>query len=92
MSRIKLAAEQMNGKIPYKKQQELDKIELVPEVCIKGNGYIFCYQPESKSFVKIQRGQKALVIEDRDDVYLIFTFDGFLVQIEKEEVFFSGFD
>ena len=88
MLRIKLAAEQMNGKIPYKKQEELDKIELVPEVCIKGSGYIFCYQPESKSFVKIQRGQKALIIEDREELYLIFTFDGFLVQIDKV-MFFS---
>ena len=92
MAKIKLAAEQMNGKIPYKKQEELDKIELVPEVCIRGTGHLFCYQPESKSFIKIERGQKALVIEDRKSSYLIYTFDGFLVDIDKEEVYFSQFD
>jgi hypothetical protein len=89
---IKLAAEQMNGKIPYKEQEELDKINLVPEICIRGTGYLFCYQPESKSFINVKRGQKALVIEDRKDGYLIYTFDGFLVEINKEEVYFSEFD
>lgn len=92
IAKIKLAAEQMNGKIPYKDQDELDKIQLIPEICIKGSGYLFCYQPESKSFAKIERGQKALIIEDRTGSYLVYTFDGFLVEIDKEEVIFSGFD
>ena len=92
VSRIKLAAEQMNGKIPYKEQEELDKIELVPEICIKGSGHMFCYQPESKSFVKIERGQKALIIEEQEDCFLVYTFDGFLVHIGKDDVYFSGFD
>lgn len=92
IARIKLAAAQLNGRIPYKEQEEIDKIQLVPEVCIRGTDYLFCYQPESKSFIKIERGQKALVIEDRQDSYLIYTFDGFLVEINKEEVFFSEFD
>ena len=48
----------MNGKIPYKKQEEIDKIELVPEICIRGTGHLFCYQPESKSFINVKRGQK----------------------------------
>ena len=29
ISRIKLAAAQLNGRIPYKKQEEIDKIELI---------------------------------------------------------------
>tara|TARA_R100001509_G_C4735123_1_gene171252 strand:- start:231 stop:536 length:306 start_codon:yes stop_codon:yes gene_type:complete len=92
VERIKLAAAQLNGRIPYKKQEEIDKIELIPEICIKGNGYIFCYQPDSKSFVKIERGQKAYIIENRGDVFLIYTFDGFLVQIDKNEILETGFD
>ena len=92
VAKIKLAAEQMNGKIPYKKQEEIDKITLVPEVCIRGTDYLFCYQPESKSFIKVERGQKALIIEDRQNSYLVYTFDGFLVEIDKEEVYFSEFD
>jgi hypothetical protein len=92
ISRIKLAAAQLNGRIPYKKQEEIDNIELIPEICIKGTGYIFCYQPDSKSFVKIDRGQKALIMEERKDTYLIYTFDGFLVEISKEEILTTGFD
>ena len=92
IARIKLAAAQLNGRIPYKEQEEIDKIELIPEICIKGTGYIFCYQPDSKSFIKIERGQKALIIEDKGDTYLIYTFDGFLVRIDKDEVLQTGFD
>jgi hypothetical protein len=92
ISRIKLAAAQLNGRIPYKKQEEIDKIELIPEICIKGTGYIFCYQPDSKSFVKIDRGQKALIMEERKDTYLIYTFDGFLIEIDKDEILATGFD
>ena len=92
ISRIKLAAAQLNGRIPYKKQEEIDNIQLIPEICIKGTGYIFCYQPDSKSFVKIDRGQKALIMEERKDTYLIYTFDGFLVEISKEEILTTGFD
>tara|TARA_B100000287_G_scaffold344971_1_gene332246 strand:+ start:79 stop:384 length:306 start_codon:yes stop_codon:yes gene_type:complete len=92
ISRIKLAAAQLNGRIPYKKQEEIDKIELIPEVCIKGTGYLFCYQPDSKSFVKIDRGQKALIMEERKDTYLVYTFDGFLIEIDKDEVLSTGFD
>ena len=36
IARIKLAAAQLNGRIPYKEQEEIDKIELIPEICIKG--------------------------------------------------------
>lgn len=92
VARIKLAAAQLGGRIPYKKQEELDNIELIPEVYIKGSGYIFCYQPDSKAFVKILRGQKALIMEERINTYLIYTFDGFLVEIEKEEIVPTGFD
>ena len=46
----------------------------------------------SKSFVKIERGQKALIIEDREETYLVYTFDGFLVQIDKDEIIHTGFD
>jgi hypothetical protein len=92
IARIKLAAAQLNGKIPYKEQEEIDKIELIPEIAIKGTGYLFCYQPDSRSFVKIERGQKALIIEERTDTYLVYTFDGFLVQINKDEILQTGFD
>ena len=92
VARIKLAVAQLNGRIPYKKQEEIDNIELIPEVCIKGSGYMFCYQPDSKAFIKVQRSQKALIMEERGNTYLIYTFDGLLVEIEKEEIIPTGFD
>lgn len=92
VKKIKLAAAQLNGRIPYKKQEEIDNIELIPEVAIKGTGYIFCYQADTKSFIKIERGQKALIIEDRKNTYLVYTFDGFLIEIDKDEILATGFD
>jgi|TARA_E500000331_G_C17245197_1_gene708844 hypothetical protein len=93
--RIKLAIEQLNGKIPYKKQEEIDKIELLPEVAIKGTGIKFCFSPGKRRFVKICRGQKAYIIDDminNPDKCLVYTWDGFLVEIEFDELSETGFD
>tara|TARA_B100000886_G_C20384958_1_gene475612 strand:+ start:996 stop:1310 length:315 start_codon:yes stop_codon:yes gene_type:complete len=95
--RIKLAIEQLNGKIPYKTQEELDSIELLPEYAIKGTGYMYCFAPGKKRFVRICRGQKVYIIDDvleSSDKYLVYTWDGFLVEIEIEELleYQLGFD
>tara|TARA_R110000782_G_scaffold165692_2_gene257651 strand:- start:1350 stop:1673 length:324 start_codon:yes stop_codon:yes gene_type:complete len=94
-NRIKLAVEQLNGKIPYKTQEEIDKIVLLPEVAIKGQGYIFCFSPSKKGFIRVLRGQKAYIIDempDKPEKCFVYTWDGFLVEIEQEELFFTGFD
>jgi hypothetical protein len=93
--RIKLAVEQLNGKIPYKPQQEIDNIELLPEVAIKGTGVIFCFSPSKKRLIRIIRGQKAYIIDempDNPDKCFISTGDGFLVEIEQDELLTTGFD
>ena len=85
----------MNGKIPYKKQEELDNIELLSEFFVRGTGHKYCYCPGKKSFVKISRGQKVFVIDemaDNPDKCLIYTWDGFLVEIELDELIETGFD
>jgi hypothetical protein len=94
-NRIKLAVEQLNGKIPYKTQEEIDKIVLLPEVAIRGNGYIFCFSPSKRSFIKVIRGQKAYIIDempDKPDKCFVYTWDGFLVEIEQKELLSTGFD
>ena len=94
-NRIKLAVEQLNGKIPYKTQEEIDKIVLLPEVAIRGKGYMFCFSPSKRGFIKVLRGQKAYIIDempDRPEKCFIYTWDGFLVEIEQEELFSTGFD
>ncbi len=95
--KIRLAIEQLNGKIPYKTQEELDKIILLPEVAIKGTGFKFCFSPGKKRFIKVCRGQKAHIIDDmpgNPDKCLIYTWDGFLVEIELDELleYELGFD
>ena len=43
--RIKLAVRQLNGTLDY---EGVDKdSELIPEVAIRGTGYIFCFSPFS---------------------------------------------
>ena len=94
-NRIKLAVEQLNGKIPYKTQEEIDKIVLLPEVAIRGEGYIFCFNPSKRSFIKIIRGQKAYIIDDmpdKPDKCFVYTWDGYLVEIEQKELLSTGFD
>ncbi len=93
--RVALAIEQLNGKIPYKTQEELDKIELLPEYSIKGTGYIFCFSSSKRRFIKVCRGQKAFIIDELNsnpDKYLVYTWDGFLVEIEIDELRKTGFD
>ena len=69
--------------------------ELLPEYAIVGSGLIFCYSPSKKRFIKINRGQKVLVI-DGDTTFnnkvLIFTFDGNLVEIETSELLCTNSD
>ena len=88
---LKLAAKQFNGTIPY--EEDLEDVELIPEVGIKGSGIVFCYNPDSKSFVRIRRGQKAIILDEyEDDEVLIYTHDGFVVIIKTKELLFTGFD
>jgi hypothetical protein len=91
--RIKLAVRQLNGTLDH---EGVDKeSELIPEVAIKGNGYIFCFSPGKKSFVKVARGIKGYIINTVKHTltkYLVYTWDGYLVEIYEDELIFTGFD
>ncbi len=92
--RIKLAVRQLNGTLDH---EGVDKdSELIPEVAIKGTGHIFCFSPGKKRFVKISRGIKGYIINTIDSSlavkYLVYTWDGYLVEIYDEELIFTGFD
>tara|TARA_B100000287_G_C20364295_1_gene675101 strand:+ start:391 stop:702 length:312 start_codon:yes stop_codon:yes gene_type:complete len=92
-ARIKLAVRQLNGTLDH---EGVDKnSELIPEVAIKGTGYIFCFSPGKKRFVKVSRGIKGYIIntvENTLDKYLVYTWDGYLVEIYDDELIFTGFD
>jgi hypothetical protein len=69
--------------------------ELIPEHAIIGTGYIFCFEPSKKLFVKINRGSKAFIVDENINSagrVLIYTFNGELVEINPDELLYTGFD
>lgn len=69
--------------------------ELIPEVAIKGAGPLFCYSPSKKSYVNVTRGLKAYIIDERPDGngnLLIYTFTAQLVEINPDELIYTGYD
>ena len=88
-ARIKMILRQFEGTV------KKDDGELIPEVAIKGSGgHVYCYHPTKKTFVRICRGTKAFVItgDENSEKVLIYTFDGKMVEIEREELIETGFD
>ena len=72
-----------------------DTSELVPEYGIKGTGYIFCFYPAKKMFIKISRGSKAFIVDEELNIFgrvLIYTFNGEMVEIDPDELEYTGFD
>lgn len=95
--KIKLVIKQING-IPDEIDENGNETELIPEIAI-GSGtesyYIHCYSPGKKRFIKISSGQKGYIIDEMQDnkeKYLVYTYDGHLVEILEEEIHFTGFD
>jgi len=69
--------------------------ELIPEYAIMGTGYIFCFEPSKRCFVKISRGTKAFIVNETVNNagrVLIYTFNGDLVEIDPDELLYTGFD
>lgn len=68
--------------------------ELVPEYVILGDDYIFCFEPSSRTFVKVEAGQKAyrLSAVKNKERLLIYTSCGRIVEIEKDKLFYTEFD
>ena len=73
-----------------------EEIELVPAygICGESGGYMFCFQPSSKSFVKIYKNQKVYIIAEyeKGKRFLIYTTCGKLVEIDSEKVYPTDFD
>ena len=69
--------------------------ELIPEHAIIGTGYLFCLDPFKKRFVKINRGSKIFIVDENINSagrVLIYTFNGELVEINPDELLYTGFD
>lgn len=89
--RIKQIVKQFSGTISDEDEIE----ELIPEYAIRGTGYLFCFDPSRRTFVKVSRGIKAFIVDEEINNagrLLIYTFSGELVEIEPEELIYTGFD
>ena len=72
-----------------------DEDELVPEMAIKGHGYIWCDDPTARAVTRVARGIKCYVIDDtKDDLerILVSTANNDAILIEEEELIYTGFD
>ena len=65
----------------------------IPEVAIKGVGYILCYYPSKHIYIRVSRGTKAYIIKEKENNrVLIYTYSGMVVEIESDELIDTGFD
>ena len=63
---------------------------LVEEYTILGKGIIMCYDPNSRSFKKIERGTAVYIIKENYDYMgrsLVYTISGEVLCIEPEELY-----
>ena len=66
---------------------------MIPEYYIKGRGDVYCFQPSSKTYVKILRNQKVYVLDEKKDFInriLIYTNCGRIVEIDYDELEYLG--
>mgnify|MGYP003143488727 CR=1 FL=1 len=85
---VKQIINQLNG-------EPDEEIDLIPEYYIKGRGDVYCFQPSSKTYVKILRNQKVYVLDEKKDFInriLIYTNCGRIVEIDYDELEYLGFD
>ena len=87
--RIEMIVKQFSGQV-----DENDGA-LVPEVAIKGSsGHIYCYSTMKNRMIRISRGTKAYILKEEHEkgISLIYTFDGRILEIQEDELIFTGFD
>ena len=69
--------------------------DLIPEIFIRGSGYIRCYQPNTKTMIRISRGTKGYIVSDEEDEQgrvMIYVDANEIVLIDKEEILDLGFN
>ena len=79
---------QLSGKVD-------EEDELIPEMAIAGNGYIWCYEPTARQVVRIARGIKCFVLDATlDDLgrIMVYTIANDVILIEEDELIYTGFD
>tara|TARA_Y100001938_G_scaffold129534_1_gene184549 strand:+ start:179 stop:463 length:285 start_codon:yes stop_codon:yes gene_type:complete len=71
-----------------------ENVDLVPEYGIEGTGHMFCFQPSTRSFVKIYKNQNIYVLGkiDNEKRLLIYTTCGKIVEIDSDVVYKMDFN
>ena len=84
---IKQIIKQLSGDID-------ESVELVPEYGIEGDGYMFCFQPGTRSYIKIYKNQNVYILGELDNGnrLLIYTTCGKIVEIDFEKIYKTDFN
>tara|TARA_Y100000114_G_C11657748_1_gene277459 strand:- start:122 stop:406 length:285 start_codon:yes stop_codon:yes gene_type:complete len=71
-----------------------EEVDLIPEYGIEGDGYMFCFQPSTRSFVKIYKNQNIYILGEIDNEkrFLIYTSCGKIVEIDSDQVYKMDFN
>jgi len=72
-----------------------DDGELVPYHTIKGKGDIWCFQPSTKTMVRLIRGTKIYILDrgsESEPQCLAYTDNGNIVILDKDEIEEIGFN
>ena len=90
-TRIKQIIRQINGKF---EDEEGTTNELITCAMINGQGDIWCWSPEKREFIKVNRGTKVYILDfHKDEKNRYMVYDGFnIFAIEDEEITEIGFN
>jgi len=69
--------------------------ELIPEVGLKGTGYIWCYDLLQKTMVRIPCESKCYILDSRRDAdgnILVYTLNNDVILIEEDKILYIGYD
>tara|TARA_Y100000310_G_scaffold139129_1_gene138341 strand:+ start:221 stop:508 length:288 start_codon:yes stop_codon:yes gene_type:complete len=69
--------------------------EPIPEVGIKGRGYIWCYDLLQKRMVRVACESKCYILDhtqDADGKILVYTPNNDVILIEESKILYTGYD
>ncbi len=96
MAKKKSAATTRAQKIIKQISGDIDEDhELIDAYVIRGSGKIYCYEPNERSFIGLNRGVTVYILYENYDTMgrsLVYTVNGELACIDPEELILLGFN
>jgi len=62
---------------------------------IRGSGILYCYEPSTRQFLKLNRGTVVYIItksSKHEDKFLVYAQEGVVVLLDEREIIDIGFD